>query len=229
MSTPLPSPLHPPRSHGCAPARACGLLPPVLLALLCAAATAGPLTVEVKDLAGKPVAGVAVVVDSPYRSRPAAARPPVEIAQEKMRFVPEVAIVTPGTLVRFTNRDSWDHHVKGTRAQNFELRIAGADNNPRKDGPAAVERMLEGGTGPVILGCHIHSSMLGVLYVSESPWFGVSDADGLVRLPDVPDGPVTVVAWHPRQLLEQPMVKAVALHTDTTVALTLNFSPRQRR
>lgn len=200
--------------------------------LASSAAQAGTLWVRVLDRAGEPVAGAAVIVQttaSPGVSKPL---PPVEILQQDMKFMPAVAVVTPGTVVRFTNRDSFDHHVRGTGGATFEYRIAGTDaapqGSPRKDPKMAAQVVLQAGAGPVQVGCYLHSRMAGNIYISESPYFGVSDADGRARI-DVPDGAITVRAWHPQQLLEQPPMQSQVVAGTQGLDVPLNFTPRKRR
>lgn len=196
----------------------------LLTATLAGTAGAATLSLRVLDAAGQPVPDVAVVVISRAHAQVAAPLPPVEIVQEKMRYQPALSIVTPGTRVRFTNRDPWDHHVRATEAQSFEFRIGGA----RPEGPGAPrEQVIQGGPGPINLGCFIHSRMQAAIYVSESPWFGISRADGSVALPELPEGPLEVAVWHPQQLVEQPRLK-LASAAQAPAALNLNFVPRRR-
>ena len=202
------------------------------LALAAGAAQAGTLWVRVLDRAGEPVAGAAVIVHS--LANPGTTKPlsPVEIVQQDMKFVPAVAVVTPGTVVRFTNRDTFDHHVRGLGGATFEYRIAGTDtvlkDPSRKDSKAAAQVVLQAGAGPVTIGCFLHSRMAGNIYISESPYFGVSDADGRARI-DVPEGAVTVHAWHPQQLLEQAALQSQVVAGTQGLDVALNFTPRKRR
>lgn len=202
----------------------------LLLSLACSLAGAGTLLVRVLDRDGAPVAGAAVIVHSALRTGVTQPMAPVEIVQQDMKFVPAVAVVTPGTVVRFTNRDSWDHHVRGTGGSTFEFRIAGTDV-PRKEaaarGPAQV--VIQGGQGPVTVGCFLHSRMAGNVYVSDSPLHGVSDAEGRARIDNVPDGAIAINAWHPQQLIEQPAQQAQAVAGVQALDVVLNFSPRRRR
>ena len=87
---------------------------------------------------------------------------------------------------------------------------------------------MDGGTGDITLGCHIHGSMRGHVYVSPTPWVGVSDSRGLVRLEGVPEGTVELKAWHPDQLSDQP-TQRLSLGAAQAQELKLNFSPRRRR
>jgi plastocyanin len=196
--------------------------------LLATAVQAGTVTAKVLDATGKPVPDVVVVAVSSSHPHKAAALPPQEIIQEDLRFVPAVSVATPGTLVRFSNKDRFDHHVRGTEAQNFELRIAGYDPaKPKASKPGEV--LLEGGTGPVQLGCFVHSRMNGSLYITDSPFYGVTGADGSVQIAGVPDGAVKFMVWHPQQLLEQPGVVHTVGAGAQAVTLNLNFTPRRRR
>ena len=54
--------------------------------------------------------------------------------------------------------------------------------------------------GPVALGCNIHDWMLAYIYVSESPYFSITGADGHARLANLPAGRYSVRVWHYRLL-----------------------------
>lgn len=197
-----------------------------LAAMAGAHAGAATLAVTVLDAAGQPAADVAVVVRSAAAMPPTRALPLVEIAQQNMRFVPAIAVVTPGTRLRFNNRDAFDHHVRGTGVASFSLRIAAAgDGSPSVPG----ETVVEGGSGPLQLGCHLHSSMRAAVYVSDSPWYGVTDARGQLIVTGLPGGALKVTLWHAQQLVEMPAL-AVQMQSDAaTLKAALNFVPRQRR
>ena len=99
-------------------------------------ATAGNVQIQVLDKDGKPVPDAVVVLYPATAGNPSLLPPNPAVEQEKMRFVPAVSVVATGTTVRFVNRDTWDHHVRGTAAgaaafqmatdgTGFELRLAG--------------------------------------------------------------------------------------------------------
>lgn len=202
------------------------LMSGLLAALLADAALAATVTLHVKDAAGQPAPGVAVILRTAAAMPVPPALPMVEIVQERLRFVPAVAVVTPGTRVRFTNRDAFDHHVKGSGGATFEFRIASATSAaPQRPG----EVILQGGNGPVLLGCHLHSVMSGSVYVSDSPYHGVTDAEGHVQINGVPAGDAMVTLWHPQQLAELPAVAARVGADATVLPMALNFVPRRRR
>ncbi len=180
-------------------------------ALLLAAAgpaAAASATVKVTDLSGQAVSG-AVVMLTPVGSA-ASVKPlsDVHITQQGMRFEPAVTVVTPGTRVRFSNLDSFDHHVKGERGQQFSFRLKGyrrseAGTTP----PDSLDMVIQGGKGPITLGCLMHSRMAAGIYIADSPWYGISQTEGMVAIDGLPEGAYAMSVWHPRSLLEQDGVK----------------------
>ncbi|MGR9107326.1 MAG: carboxypeptidase regulatory-like domain-containing protein, partial [Gammaproteobacteria bacterium] len=50
--------------------------------------------------------------------------------------------------------------------------------------------------GEVVLGCNIHDWMKAYVFVSDAPYFTVTDAAGAARL-DLPPGDYRVRVWHP--------------------------------
>lgn len=176
--------------------------------LLCLAsvlpAWAAPLEVSVTGADGRPLAGAAVWVES--REARAALKPAtgVEIAQQDKRFVQPVTVVPVGTPVAFPNRDTVRHHVYSfSPAKPFELKLyIGTPANP----------VLFDKPGIAVLGCNIHDTMVAWVVVVETPWHGMTDAQGRVKL-DVPAGNHRLRTWHPglapgAPALEQPLALA---------------------
>jgi len=207
------------------------------LAWLVLAGAAQAATVQVTVLArdGKPLAD-AVVVLEPAAGQAARAPAPVQatIAQQKMQFLPAVSVLPVGSRVRFTNLDGWEHHVRGrpagmaglnaTAQQGFELRLPG-----KLDGqePTSADVTMDQ-AGPLQLGCHLHGSMRGFVYVADTPWAVKTGSDGVAMLPDVPEGTARVRVWHPDQLLEQPAT-AITVAPVTLVNVPTQVVPRRRR
>ncbi len=163
------------------------------------------------DRDGKPLGDAVLVLESsvpgPRPTPPAT----LVIAQEKMKFMPAVAVAHLSTTVRFTNLDHWDHHVRGGAAgpggiyldssQGYAFRLAARERNKP---PASFEQRYAQ-TGPQMLGCHLHGSMRGFLYVTDSPWAAVSDEQGRVKLSGVPAGGARLRIWHADALVETPL------------------------
>jgi len=203
-----------------------------VLASVCAAT---PLQVSVLDRDGHPVVDAVVVVATTSKATPGRSLPrEVTISQERMRFVPAVSLVAAGAKVHFVNNDPWDHHVHASAAGvaqfdagsagSFELMIAG-----KLDG--ATARSVDatfGRPGPVLLGCHLHNSMRGHVYVSDSPWAALTGTDGLATL-DVPEGAATVKVWHADQLIDIAPLQVSLGDGPVNAKLQLNVVPRRKR
>lgn len=223
----------------------------VALAAAALAAQAGTLQMTVTDKEGKPVPDVVVLVDMPIRPAVTIAPPNATITQEGLKFQPFLTVVRVGSTLRFVNRDGYDHHVRSqptgplgavAPVQNFELRLDAAESaristddyqNPnavprKKSGLTQVDVKMEK-TGPIGLGCHLHSSMRGQVYVSPTPWFAKTDASGVARIENVPEGPVDITLWHPDQLQDQTAMRAQVESAPLALAGQLNFVPRRRR
>jgi plastocyanin len=212
----------------------------VALLVLAKKPWAGAVTVQVLDKEGKPTAD-AVVVLMPASGTVLPKTPlPVQatVVQEKMQFIPAVTLVPLGARVKFVNNDPWDHHVRMSAARvtqfasgatgGFEFRLEGrSEGKP----PHASELLLDrpGAIGASLLGCFLHGSMRGNIYVSESPWAAKTGTDGTATFNEVPDGAALVKVWQADQLLDLPvqpiMVGAVPLQLKTL----LPTQPRRLR
>ena len=145
----------------------------------------------------------------------------------------QVTVVAPGSTVRFTNQDRWDHHVRGTPASpagnatavNFELRLAG-----KPEGKAAHFADVRLDTpGVVLLGCHLHGSMRGHIFVADSAWTLKTDADGIARFAGVPDGAAQLRVWHAEQLVDLPRKALNVVPGPVLDTMQLSVVPRVRR
>jgi plastocyanin len=208
----------------------CLATPMLLLAAI--AARAGTVHVTVLGADGKPAANtvVQVVPAAMPATRPALPGTTV-ISQQDIRFQPFVSVVPVGAAVRFVNLDAFDHHVRSmpggplgsiAPAKQFDLRVGAAKGGKDQSADVVLDQ-----PGVIALGCHLHGSMRGHLFVSATPWAAVSDANGRVRLDGVPDGAAELRVWHPEQLTDQAS-QTLQVAADTQAQPKLNFSPRVR-
>lgn len=210
---------------------------PMLLASAAAFAMAAQAaTVQVTVLArdGKPLPNAVVVVEPAQGTRPTPPAPvQAVISQEKMQFVPLVSVLPVGSRVTFVNQDAWEHHVRGvpagvaslgSHAAGIELRLAG-----RVEGSApASQEVTLSNPGALQLGCHLHGSMRGFVYVTDSPFAVQTDANGVAIMRDVPEGPASVRVWHSDQLLEGKPTE-LNITSVTAVSVPTQVAPRRRR
>ncbi|WP_405121102.1 methylamine utilization protein [Pseudomonas leptonychotis] len=149
---------------------------------------AGNLQAELVDEQGQPLANAVLTLRSAAGS---AAEPGTAIMdQRSQQFAPTVLAVRSGTSVAFPNSDNIRHHVYSfSLAKRFELRLyQGTPSAP----------VVFDSPGVVVLGCNIHDWMVGYIYVTDDPWFAVSDEHGRVTLDQLPAGSYTASLWHPQ-------------------------------
>jgi plastocyanin len=201
------------------------------LALSPFVAGAGTVQVTLTGADGKPAANAVVQVRpaTPWSARPAP--PAAVVSQQDLRYEPFVTVVPQGGSVRFVNRDAYDHHVRSLAggplgsvapAKQIDIRMG-----PVKSGKDTSADVVLDQAGAIVLGCHLHGSMRGHVFVAESPWSAVSDAAGRVRIEGVPDGAAELRIWHPDQLTEQP-TQTLQVGAASTAQAKLNFTPRTR-
>ena len=196
------------------------------------AAHAANVTIAVTGADGQPAPNVVVQLLTAHAvARPVG--PPVVLAQKDIHFVPYVTAVPVGTTVRFSNQDPFDHHLRSQPggpggltppAKDFEFRIPGVNGTKVSESDVRFDKV-----GIITLGCHLHSSMRGHLFVSETPLVAVTDANGRATIADVPEGPVELHAWHPDQLLDQPASERQVGGAAATLETKLNFTPPKPR
>ncbi|WP_460952263.1 methylamine utilization protein [Pseudomonas marginalis] len=165
--------------------------------LLAAAGPASAATLEVAayQADGRPVADAVVTLRGPADAPQGVLK--ADMDQRGQRFAPHVLAVHTGTQVRFPNSDNIRHQVYSfSAAKRFELRLyEGTPTDP----------LLFDKPGVVVLGCNIHDWMLGYIYVTDDPRFGVSDAQGRVHLAQLPAGDYHLTLWHPQLAGMQPL------------------------
>jgi plastocyanin len=153
------------------------------------ATLAGEVTVIVTDAGGQPLVDVVVAFydnKTPAVNTNAAGK----IVQKNKMFNPKVTIVQTGTKINFPNEDSVRHHVYSfSPAKKFELKLySGIPTDP----------VLFDQAGVVTLGCNIHDSMVGYIYVVDTPFFAKTDDKGKATL-KLNDGQYSYQAWLPGQ------------------------------
>ena len=158
------------------------------LAALTCALQAAALGIEVRDDAGRPLAGAVVFLESAQARRQLRPLAQAEMGQAGKQFVPQVLVVPVGTAVSFPNRDTVRHHVYSfSPAKKFELKLyIGTPANP----------VLFDRSGIAVLGCNIHDQMVGWIVVVETPYYAMSDAQGRAAI-DAPPGSYRLRSWHP--------------------------------
>ncbi len=149
---------------------------------------AAPQAFTVLNEAGQPLplAVVSVVTDKGEKAQGAGTV--VDMGQRNRQFTPTVVAVPVGGAVNFPNYDTVRHHVYSfSPAKKFEIKLYAGT-------PAAPIVFDKPGTAT--LGCNIHDGMIGYIHVVDTPFYGVTDAQGRLTI-DVPSGDHKVRIWSP--------------------------------
>lgn len=129
------------------------------------------------------------------------------IYQVDKRFKPTQILITQGQAVDFPNSDNIRHHVYSfSKAKTFELKLYA-------DKPEQPLNFSEHGV--VVLGCNIHDTMIGYIFISSSSDSVMSDKHGHAVM-TTPDGVTDVNVWHRHQ----------ASGPETLQTLSLNDLPK---
>ena len=143
------------------------------------------------------------------------------IDQIDKEFVPSVSVFQTGVNVEFPNHDNVRHHVYSfSPAKTFEIPLY-------KGIPA--EPISFDQPGVVNLGCNIHDWMSAHVFITDTPYFGVSDAEGNVVLHDLPSGAYNVYVWHPQQsVATESTAQQIVLEDGDTPNLSFSIQEKKQ-
>ncbi len=189
-------------------------------------AHAGDFVVKVVDVQQKPVVDAVVTLTAATPAPLTPASEPVAIDQRNKEFTPRVTVITRGTRVAFPNTDDVQHHVYSfSTAKRFDLPLY-------RGNPSAL--VVFDTCGVVVLGCNIHDWMKAYIFVTDTPFFAKSGADGIATVRDLPGGDYQWQVWHPllKQCKDRTLPAAVTVSAapiSETVTLELKRESRPAR
>ncbi|WP_440054972.1 methylamine utilization protein [Pseudoalteromonas sp. T1lg65] len=168
----------------------------VFLGIVLSLSSADARTIQVLDSDGAPLQHAVIELTGAIQVQPS----PAIMDQMNKQFVPHVLAIHRGQQVSFPNSDDIRHHVYSfSQAKPFELKLyAGMPK-----APITFEN-----SGIVVLGCNIHDSMVGYIYVADSSYFYITDKNGRA---EIPDNHRKATIWHPNQTSEITKRKAIAI------------------
>ena len=143
------------------------------------------------------------------------------IVQKNKRFLPDFIAVPLGSMVQFENNDQEIHNIHSKAKKNrFDLGV---------HLPGTVKKIVFQNPGPVPIRCQTHEKMRGMIYVSPSPFFFITDPDGNFEIKNVPPGSYGVGVWHPRLSLKEAErgKREVEIHSEVK-EVHLKFSAEAR-
>jgi plastocyanin len=111
-----------------------------------------------------------------------------KMEQINRRFSPDLLVVPVGSTVSFPNMDPVFHNIFSlSKPKSFDLGSYDKGDSRQVAFPRP---------GIVEVYCHLHPNMAATIVVAPNRWYVRSDRAGQYRIPEVPPGKYTVVAWH---------------------------------
>jgi plastocyanin len=113
---------------------------------------------------------------------------PFQIQQIDRRFLPDLLVVPVGSTISFPNMDPIFHNIYSlSKPKSFDLGSydTGDTRNVLFSKPGIVE-----------IYCHLHPNMAATVVVTPNRWYARPDPSGQFRIPNVPPGQYTIIAWH---------------------------------
>lgn len=141
------------------------------------------------------VAAWLVPLDASAPPAAASSKSEALIIQKNKMFEPHVTVVQVGSSIAFPNEDPFFHNVFSLyNGKRFDLGLyeAGTTRTLRFDK-----------LGVSYLFCNIHENMSAVVIAVETPYYGVSDQSGSIKITDVPDGRYGFHAFYERSTADQ--------------------------
>lgn len=114
------------------------------------------------------------------------------VDQKQCDFVPRVVTVPAGGRVIFRSSDAVRHGVAGfdpSGKNEFDLLI---------DHPGQTVETSYETPGPHYMRCGFHAWMGGIVFVTQHPFYTVTDEKGQFRLSGLPERPYRIRVWHER-------------------------------
>ncbi len=185
----------------------------ILLAALPVLGQAEPLQVRIVDVEGMPVSNVVVYLQNHATAAIPQASRKHEIEQTDKKFAPYVSVVRQQEAVVFTNHDDITHHVYSFNGPaRFDFRL-------QPDASDSVAEFAE--PGVIAMGCNIHDWMSGYVMVVDTPFYAVTNEQGLAIFADVPASDYHLVAWHPQMAKDEVADRHVVVPAPSDINLQL--------
>lgn len=146
--------------------------------------------------------------------------PAPQIQQLDRRFMPDLVVIPVGSTVFFPNMDPIFHNIYSlSKPKSFDL------GNYDK---GQTRKVTFPKPGIVDIYCHLHPNMQATVVVTPNRWFARPNRNGQYRIPDVPPGQYTLVAWHKAAGFFRKTIVVENTH-DTTADffIPLDIEPRQ--
>jgi plastocyanin len=143
-----------------------------------------------------------------------------QVQQLDRRFTPDLVVIPVGSTVSFPNMDPIFHNIYSlSKPKSFDLGNYDKGQSRKVTFPKP---------GIIDIYCHLHPNMQATVVVTPNRWFARPDRSGQYRIPNVPPGQYTVVAWHKTAgFFRKSIVVENAHDTTADFFIPLDVEPRQ--
>jgi hypothetical protein len=137
-------------------------------------------------------------------------RPPPTMDQKGCRYLPHVLAAHTDESINVTSHDATMHNIDVQASIN-------PPQNFSESFVAATYQLSFAKPEMIHVKCDVHPWMSAYLCIFDHPFFAVTGDDGKFRIPRLPSGSYTLVAWHERYgSLEQSFTVADDKPADVT-------------
>lgn len=144
----------------------------------------------------------------------ARANPPRQkMNQRGKRFIPHVMIVEKGSEIDFPNSDPYFHNVFSLfNGKRFDLGLYASGESR----PVIFNRV-----GISYIFCNIHPLMSAIIVVVDTPYYALSDQNGMLSINDIPEGRYQLKVWHERTTPQELTALTQLIQVPSTGTLDL--------
>lgn len=145
--------------------------------------------------------------------------------QKGCRFLPEVSIIPRGKEAMIQNSDATAHNI-----HTYEMmgRSRSTLFNIAQPFPGKIKKALNTRRGGQVVKveCDIHNFMHGWVFLADTPYYTISDAEGKFSLTDVPPGKYKVILWHP---VLGEMAREATVQPNKTAAISIEWKGEENK
>jgi len=138
------------------------------------------------------LANVFAWIDNAPDERFKAPDEPVVLDQTGCNYTPHVFGMVKKQDIKILNSDATLHNIHAVPKDNKEFNVGMPAETP------AITKTFKKEEMAIRIKCDVHPWMVAYAFSMEHPFFGVSDADGNLRIDttDLPDGDYVIKLWH---------------------------------
>jgi len=187
----------------------------LFLTVTCHAAYAQQVEIKVLDPSLNPLKGLVVYLETPQGMHVDKNDKVVAVTQIDKSFSPYIGVMQKDSAVTFHNKDNITHHIYSPLGNNkFAFKLRAGQQQLKRD---------FGDVGAIAMGCNIHDWMSGHLLIVDTPYYAMTDVNGVASFDVLNTGNYKIVVWHPQMATkENRMSQMLEVNKPATVKFILS-------